>query len=158
MNFKHAAIGTATLAALALWLAWLWQPERQLRLHSATFIKSVEHRNWSKVAALLSDSYADRWGHDKAFVLSGTREALGGFVFLTIEHRVTHLDLGSGEVSELVKMSGQGNGVAQFVMRHVNGLGQPFTFHWRMRSRWPWDWELVSIDHPTLDPDAIPEL
>jgi hypothetical protein len=147
----------AALVAVALWLAWLWQPARQLRLHSATFIGAVERRNWRKVDALLAEKYADRWDHDKGFVLDSLHQALGGFVFLTIEHRVTTLDPVSGRIAEQVKVSGQGNAVAQLVMAKVNALGEPFTFRWRQRSAWPWDWELVEVDHPALEAWTLPE-
>ena len=106
---------------------------------------------------MLAESYADRWEHDKAFVLSGLREAFGGFVFLTLEHRVVALDLASGHVVEQVKISGQGNVIAQFVMAKVNGLADPFTFTWRKRPGGPWAWELVRVDHPTLDPGEPPQ-
>ncbi len=146
-----------TLVALALWLAWLWQPERQVRRHTRGLLKAVEGRRWSKVEALLADSYSDRWGHDKAFVLDGLRQVFGGFVFLTIEHREVGGDVAGGKLAAQVKKSGQGNVVAQFVMTTVNELGEPFTFTWHRRGGGPWDWELVSVDHPTLDPARMPQ-
>jgi len=150
--------GAAAGLALVLWLAWLWKPERQVRLHTGSLLKAVERRKWSKVDALLADSYADRWGHDKAFVLGGLRQVFDGFVFLTIEHREAGSDLRAGRSVEQVKISGQGNLVAQFVVTRVNGLAEPFTFQWRRGEGGPWAWELVSVDHPSLNPGEMPEL
>jgi len=159
MELKRLALPlAAAVLALALWLAWLWQPERQVRLHTQTLLQAIESRHWSKVEALLADSYADRWGHDKAFVLEGLRQAFGGFVFLTIEHREAGSVLLAGRSVEQVKISGQGNMVAQFVMTRVNELGEPFTFAWRKREGGPWAWELIGVDHPRLNPGEMPQL
>ncbi len=154
MDPKRLALGAAAaLLALALWLAWLWQPERQVRLHTAGLLKAIERRNWNKVQDQFADNYSDRWGHDKAFVLSGLHQVFGSFVFLKIEHENLSVSAASGSTITRVKMSGQGSVVAQYVMTKVNGLGEPFTFTWLRRGK-PWDWQLTSVDHPTLDPDA----
>jgi hypothetical protein len=158
MDFKRLALaGIAALLALALWLAWLWQPERQLRLHTAGLLKAIERRNWSKVQGLLADNYSDRWGHDKGFVVEGLQQAFGGFVFLTVEHQPIGFNVPAGRVVERVKVSGQGSVIAQYVMVKLNGLTDPFTFVWRQQSGKPWDWQLIAVDHPTFDPDKEPQ-
>jgi hypothetical protein len=139
---------------LALWLAWLWQPERQVRMHTAGLIKAIERRNWSKVQDRLADKYSDRWGHDKAFVLEGLRQVFGSFVFLTIEHENLSVDAEAGRTITRVKVSGQGSAVAQYVVAKVNGLSEPFAFTWVRSGGMPWEWQLAAVDHPTLDPDA----
>ena len=158
MDLKRLASGAAAgLLALALWLAWLWQPERQIRLHTAGLINAIERRNWSKAQDLLADNYSDRWGHDKGFVLSGLQQVFGSFVFLKIEHESLSVNAASGRTLTRVKMSGQGSVVAQFVMAKVNGLSEPFSFTWVKAGRMPWNWQLTGLDHPTLDPDAEPQ-
>jgi hypothetical protein len=157
MDRKYLALAAAALLALALWLAWLWQPERQVRLHTAGLISGIERRNWSKVDGLLADTYADRWGHDKTFVLSGLRQVFGSFIFLKIEQQSLVVDAVAGRTVTRVKMSGQGNVVAQYVMSRVNGLAEPFTFTWKKSGTMPWQWQLTAVDHPTLDPDAAPQ-
>jgi hypothetical protein len=68
MDFKRLALFSgAALVALALWLAWFCQPERQVRRHTAVLLKAVERRNWEKVKNLMADGYGDRWQYDKAF-------------------------------------------------------------------------------------------
>lgn len=158
MDPKRLALtAAAALVALGLWLAWLWQPERQVRLHTAGLIKGIERRNWSKVQDLLADNYSDRWGHDKAFVLSGLHQVFGSFVFLTVEHENLSVNAITGQTRTRVKVSGQGGVVAQYVMTKVNGLPEPFTLTWAKRSGKPWDWHLTAVDHPTLDPDSAPQ-
>ena len=150
MDRQRLAIAAAALLALALWLAWLWQPERQLRLHTASLVKAVEQRNWSKVQSLLADHYADRWGHDKAFVVTGLQQVFGSFLFLKIEQESVAVQVASGTTITRVKMSGQGSPVAQFVIEKVNGLSAPFTFTWAKSGGMPWEWSLTAVDHPTL--------
>ena len=65
MDLKKRAL----LAASALYAAWLGQPARQVRLHTAHFLGTVERRKWNRVQAFVADNYSDRWGHDKEFVL-----------------------------------------------------------------------------------------
>lgn len=136
-----------------LWLAWLWQPERQVRLHTAHLLGGIEHRSWDRVSHFLADDYSDRWGHDKAFVATALRQVFGNFLFLRIEHEVRAIAMPEGRVVARVKMTGQGGPVAQFVVTKVNGLAEPFTFTWRKRSSWPWAWQLTAVDHPSLEPD-----
>jgi hypothetical protein len=158
MDPKRIALAAAgVLIAGALWLAWLWQPERQMRLHTAGLLRGIERRSWSKVQDQLADRYSDRWGYDKPFVLSGLRQVFGSFIFVKIEHQVLTLDAATGRVTARVKISGQGSPVAQYVMGKVNGLSEPFTFMWEKRDR-PWNWQLTGVDHPSLDPDAEPQL
>lgn len=152
MNLQRLLPATAALAALGIWLAWLWQPERQVRLHSETLIRSVERRNWRKVETLLADKYTDRWEHDKGFVVGALRQVFQQFIFLDIQHEIVAADAISGRATANVKISGQGGALAQIVMTKVNALGPPFTFTWEKRSGWPWDWQLVAVDHPTLEP------
>ncbi len=158
MDPKRLALAVAAAVLCAgLWLAWLWQPERQVRLHTAGLLKGIERRNWDKVQDLLADQYSDRWGHDKNFVVTGLRQVFGSFVFLKIEHQNLTVDATTGRTRTRVKMSGQGSPIAQFVMVKVNGLTEPFTFTWEKRSGKPWDWQLTAVDHPTLDPDVEPQ-
>ena len=161
MNLKRIAlIATAALIALALWLAWSWRPERQVRRHTAVLLKAVERRNWEKVKNLMADGYGDRWQHDKAFLAEMLPQVFGQFLFLNIEHETTGVEVqgGAGHTMTRVKMSGSGGPLAQIVIEKVNNLSEPFTFYWSQRSGWPWDWELTRVDHPSLDPGGMQRL
>jgi len=48
---KYAPAAAILLTLWALWLVWLWQPERQVRLHTTHFLKKVEQRNWEAARA-----------------------------------------------------------------------------------------------------------
>ena len=149
MKVRLAAVA---LLLLALHAAWLWQPERQVRLHQAHFLKAVERRKWDRMAGFIAENYSDRWGHDKGFVVSGSREVFRQFLFLTVEHAVAScvVEGGAATVRAAVKISGTGGPVAQYAMGKVNSLGEPFDFHWEKRSWKPWDWQLVRVSHPVL--------
>jgi hypothetical protein len=161
MDFKRIALlSGAALIALALWLAWFCQPERQVRRHTAVLLKAVERRNWEKLKNLIGDGYADRWQQDKPFLAEVLPQVFGQFLFLNIEHDTTGAEVagGVGRTVTRVKMSGSGGPGAQYVIEKVNNLSEPFTFHWSQRSGWPWDWELTRVDHPSLDPGGMPRL
>ena len=146
-------LAAAVLIALALHAAWLWQPERQVRLHQAHFVKAVERRKWDRMAGFIAQNYSDQWEHDKEFVIRGSRDVFGQFLFLTIEHAIAScaVEGDAGTVRAVVKISGTGGPVAQFVMGKVNSLRDPFVFGWEKRSWKPWDWHLVRVGHPVLD-------
>lgn len=141
---------------LALYLLWLWQPERQVRLHTTHFLKNVERRNWDRAAVFIAANYADRWGHDKEFVLRESREAFRQFLFLTIEKKTLACELhgDSATTRTVVKISGSGGPLAQLVMQRVNTLREPFVFEWHRQSGAPWDWQLTRVDQPELNLDA----
>ena len=139
--------------ALALFSAWLWRPERQVRLHTSHLLAAVEGRRWARVENFIADSYSDRWGHDKEFVLQGSKEVFGQFIFLTIQSETLSSSISGslGTTSRRLKISGSGSPIAQMAMERVNQLREPFVFTWQQRSWKPWDWRLIRFDQPELD-------
>ena len=150
---------TLGLAAVAIviFLAQLWQPARQVRLHQAHFLKAVGKRNWETVGQFIAAEYHDRWGHDKENVLAQSAQVFGQFVFCKIEseERSLVLENGSATVGAKLAMSGTGSPIASYVMQRVGSLTEPFTFKWVKKSWKPWDWELTEVDQPQLE---IPEM
>lgn len=146
-------VTAVALVMAGLYAAWLWQPERQVRLHTGHFFKAVEGRNWDKVRGFVAEDYSDRWGHDKENVMDDARTVFGQFLFLTIQGEPGPATVGdrSAEIRVRVRIAGQGSPIAALVMERVNTLPSPFLFAWRQRSWKPWDWELVRIDHPELE-------
>ena len=155
MDRKKIALAALVVLAAALYAAWLWQPARQVRLHTAHFLGAVERRQWDRVGKFVADDYSDRWGHDKEFVLRETREVFGQFLFLTIQSDPGTPVIAGREaaVSTPVKLAGNGSPVAQFVVEKVNTLRAPFTFAWRRASWRPWDWQLTHVEQPELEID-----
>lgn len=154
---KYAPVAGAALVALALFLLWLWQPERQVRLHTSHFLKKVERRNWEAAGKMMADDYRDRWEHDKEEALAGARGAFRQFMFVTVENRTDSAEIApdSGTTRTVVKISGSGGPLAQMVMDRVNTLRNPFVFSWRHASWKPWDWELTSVDQPELNTERF---
>ncbi len=150
---KYAPWAALAGLAFALYLHWLWQPERQVRLHTTHFLKKVERRNWDGAGAFLAADYEDRWGHDKAGALGAARDVFRQFLFLTIENRTDAVQLAGNraETRTVIKISGRGGPLAELVSERVNTLRGPFVFSWRRASGKPWDWRLVRIDHPELN-------
>jgi hypothetical protein len=158
MDLKKSALAAmAGLVGLALYLTWLWQPELQVRLHQKHFLQAVERRNWDAVEKFLADDYADRWEHDKAFVVSASREVFRQFLFLTVEHRIEScvVEGADGVARVTVKITGSGGPVAQYVVSTVNALREPFVFSWVRRGR-PWDWQLIRFEQRELKLDQAP--
>lgn len=145
------------LALFGLYLLWLWQPERQVRLHTSHFLKKVEQRNWEAARKFLANDYHDRWEHDAETAIGDAREAFRQFLFVTIENRTDSCEMapGSATTRTVIKISGQGGPVAQLVMERVNTLHGPFTFDWRQASWKPWDWQLTKVDHPDLNTERF---
>ncbi|HEX5177680.1 MAG TPA: hypothetical protein VFV83_11645 [Chthoniobacteraceae bacterium] len=146
----------ATLVALLLYCAALWQPQRQLRLHQANLLRAVEKRDWERVATFFADDYSDRWGHDKASVIERAREVFRQFLFVKIRHAITTIDRlnDSASVAASIKIDGSGGPLAQFAEERVDALRDPFVFRWSKQSWKPWDWKLREVNQPELE---IPE-
>ncbi len=152
---KYAPAIAIVLVAWGLWLLWLWQPERQVRLHTSHFLKKVEQRDWKTVPTFMADDFSDRWGHDKASAIDDAKQVFSQFIFVTLENRTDRCDVRDHEATAntKIKISGNGSGVAQLVMERVNGLQQPFVFTWRKVGSAPWEWQLTRIDQSELNID-----
>ncbi len=150
---KKIALALALIAAATLYAAWLWQPARQVRLHTAHFLGAVERRNWDRVQSFVADDYSDRWGHDKEFVLREMREVFRQFLFLTIQSDPAPpvLTARHATIATPVKLAGDGSPIAQFAVEKVNTLRAPFIFTWRHASWRPWDWRLIRVEQPELE-------
>ncbi len=161
MNRKLILPATFVAAFIAvLFLATLWQPERQLRLHQRNVFRAVENREWDRVGHFFADNYLDRWGHDKEFVLRQANVVFRQFISCTVERKERDIghSAGSGHVSMHLRIEGAGGPLAHLAMQRVNSLTEPFTFRWRKRSWQPWNWALVEVNQPELEiPESLRE-
>jgi hypothetical protein len=153
---KYVPAVAIGLVIWVLWLLWLWQPERQVRLHTTHFLQKVQRRNWAGASAFLAEGFSDRWGHNKSTAIQDAREVFGQFIFLTLEDRTDQYERREADATTrtMVKISGQGGPVAQLVMERVNTLREPFSFTWRHIGAAPWNWQLMHIDQSELNIDA----
>jgi hypothetical protein len=138
---------------LGLFLIRLWQPEPQVRRHSAHLLEAIGHKDWSAVAAFIGTDYHDQWGNDRAAALErihevfrylhGVRISAAG-PDVRLENRVGYWQAGimieGAEESELMAA----------VKRRVNTLQAPFELEWHRMSGKPWDWKLVAVRNPEL--------
>ena len=150
--------GAAAAVALAIYLLWLWQPERQVRLHSEHLIAAVEAQDWDDLAEFIDDSYQDQWGNDRPLLLARLREILSYTRNLRIERLgggVSRLTDNEADWNARIKVEAEENELTALIKARVNGLETPFVFHWRHASKKPWDWKLVRVSNEGLElPEA----
>jgi hypothetical protein len=160
MQRKFFVLGAGLGLAMLFFCTWLWQPERQLRLHQRDLLRAVEARDWDRLSELVADTYADRWGHDKNFLLGESKEVFRQFLLLKIEARSARIELaGDGGLCEqALRLEARGGPFAEIIANKVNGLSQPFRFRWQLRSAKPWDWQLTEFDQRELPSDLWPSL
>jgi hypothetical protein len=154
-----AALASLVLATIAWRCFWLWQPERQLLLHQASFREAIEGRDWNKVRGLMDPAYADRWGYTRDTGVQEARQYLGQFFALTITPQLEsdQLTPEGGTVTERWQLDGTGTEMAGMIEQAANASHTPFVFQWRRRSWKPWDWVLVRVDNAELNLTA-PEM
>lgn len=153
LDFKQALrwIGIAALA-LAIWLIWWSRPERQIRRAQSRLLAAIESHDYPALAHLLAQDYRDRWENDKEIVLRRCPQVFDQFLTLDIEGEIlnTTLEGEKGTVAQKIVVKGIGGGLAMYARDEVNQLKSPFTMHWRKWGWKPWEWELISIEHPEL--------
>ena len=154
MNLKNIALWVGGLFAVGLvGLFWWAQPERQVLRAQGRLFSTVEDRNFEAMSLLIAEDYRDRWQQDKEIVLRGCREVFSQFMMLTIERSDSRIERkgDSWQLSEKVTLKGLGGPLAMYARDEVNKLREPFAMTWRRKSWKPWDWELIAVDHATLE-------
>ncbi|HEX8679637.1 MAG TPA: hypothetical protein VF683_06745 [Chthoniobacterales bacterium] len=150
--------GAAAAVALAVYLLWLWQPERQVRLHSEHLLAAVEEKDWADLAAFVDESYQDQWGNDRALLLTRLRQILSyapGLKIHTVGSGVSRLGQDDADWNARVPIEAEENELTALMKTRVNALDTPFVFQWRHRSGKPWDWKLVRVSNDALElPDG----
>ena len=141
---------------IGLRCAWLWQPERQVRLHQEHLLQAVQDRDWWKFDGFFDDGFRTPTGRDKAWALQQSREVLGQFNTLEIRASDTTITMegGTARVRALIRIEGTGSELAETAKSEVNGSDEPFEFVWKRISWLPWEWRLTGVEHPLLHLDA----
>src|SRR4051794_26703471 len=76
VNFRNGFFaGLVVASAWGLWVALLWQPDRQITLHSAHLLEQIEKHDWKAVGDFLGTNYQDPWTNDRTRLLERLREA-----------------------------------------------------------------------------------
>ena len=137
---------------MGVYLIRLWQPERQVDLHSKHLLAQVEEKDWKAVGKFIGSDYQDRWGNDRALLLERLKEIFRAIPEARIEASdpIVHTGDGRGQWSAKITIKGTGE-FADLIEARVNALESPFEFAWQQGATWPWDWKLVSVRNPALE-------
>jgi hypothetical protein len=135
-----------------LLLLWVWQPERQVRRHTAKLFNRVEAHDWNAVAELMSNDYRDQWEHDRARVIDRMRDVMKymhGVRFIHAEPIIRIDDVNAVWIARITVHGSDGE-VMALVKDRINSIATPFMLEWRRASKKPWDWKLVRVGNPDL--------
>ena len=170
-HFRNGLYAGLLLAAIVgIFLARLWQPERQVQLHSAHLLAQIEKKNWSAVAAFIGNDYQDRWGDDRTLLLERLREVFRfvGNPTISVKDagiltesargfwraRITKTTLSESPLKIFwrarITIKGTGE-FAPVIEERANSLAAPFELEWRRGSNKPWDWKLVRVENAALE-------
>lgn len=141
------------VAAWAVWLFQLWQPARQIELHTRNLLARASDRDWAAVEAMMAPGYRDARHDDRASAGDAGREWASHFFALQIvplDDWQIDVSGNDGQASGAIGIYGSGTYVAQAVMDVARKLEEPFVFRWRKSGRWPWQWRLTEIAQPEL--------
>lgn len=155
MRMIYKILISAVFVLLLAWFGW-WafgrSPQSQVLARQAAFISALEERDWSAIKAMLTDDYSDDYGHNRDSLIEDARTVFGRFISLTVNTELVSMqavpDLAM--VKMKFKMEGRGLGFSDLVISRVNGINQPWFFHWHKKGRWPWDWKIVQIHNDDL--------
>ena len=67
-------VGLALALCIGLYVVWLWQPARQVMLHTQNFFHAIERKDWAAAANFIGSDYQDQWGDDQARALERMQE------------------------------------------------------------------------------------
>jgi hypothetical protein len=153
ISFRNGVYAGLIIALIVgVYLIRLWQPERQVELHSTHLLAQIEKKNWKRVGEFIADDYQDQWGHDRSLVLERLRGVLRVLSNARIEANspIVRTDSGRGHWTAKITINGTGE-YAELIKTRVNSLDAPFELEWRRGTTWPWDWKLVSVRNPAFE-------
>lgn len=152
--FRNGIYAGALVAVIVgIYLFQLWQPDRQVHLHSVHLATALEQKDWDDVSQFLARDYADQWGQDRETVLMKLRQVLHYARNLRIDAQQTITSAADSEGRWIarIRIEADDNEVAGFIKNRVNVLEEPFELNWRRQSWKPWDWQLVRVSNPALE-------
>ena len=148
--------GLLCALVLGLYLFQLWQPEKQVSLHSLHLLKALEEKNWKDAGDFVDQSYADRWGHDRNLLLARLRAVLPyarNLRFSVIAPAVS-AEGGERRWSARLIIEAEPNEVSELIKQRINSLDAPFQLTWQRGGK-PWAWKMVRADNVALEQGSI---
>jgi hypothetical protein len=145
--------GALLALILGLYLFQLWQPDRQVHLHSLHLAQALEENDWDAAEEFLAVSYRDQWGHDRETVLTRLRQVLHYARNLRInaDQTITSAAGSDGKWIARITLQADDNEIAAIIKGRINVLEEPFELNWRRESWKPWDWKLVRVSNAALE-------
>jgi hypothetical protein len=152
MNFRGGFYAGLIIAAgWGMWVVLLWQPERQIRLHSVHLLQRIEKRNWKAVADFVDVTYHDRWKNDRTRVVERVSEFFRMIPNARIEATLPSIRTSESRGYWTARMRINSTGeLVDYIESRVNSLDEAFEFEWQ-RGAWPWNWNLVSVRNSALE-------
>jgi hypothetical protein len=102
---------------------------------------------------MIAPDYQDRWGYDRESLGIYGRAALRAFTRLEVDlidlEVTVEGDRGRGVA--IVRARGEGPPEVTVFVAALNSSFVPTRFDWHRASWKPWDWQLVSLDHPEIE-------
>jgi hypothetical protein len=146
-------VGLVLAFCIGLYLVVLWQPERQVSLHTENFFHAIEHKDWTSAWDFIGSDYQDQWGDDRARVLERMRE---GFryvrgVRISAFSITVRVERRRAEWIGRIWIDGAESEIMESLKERVNSLAAPFELEWRRLSAKPWDWKLVHVSNSALE-------
>ena len=145
--------GLAIAVAWTVWISLLWQPARQIELHTANLLARASERDWAAVKKMISPEYRDAWGHDRDESLRKADELFNQFFTLKIlPTGPMSIRMADGMATNSVPLGvfGSGTPIAHAVMDEVREAAGSFVFRWRKCGSWPWQWLLIEAGQAEL--------
>lgn len=153
VSFRNGIYAGLLIAVLVgIYLSRLWQPDRQVELHSRHLLAHIEKKNWKRVEQFIRADYLDQWAQDRPLVLERLREVFRALPTARIEAagEVVRTNGGRGQWIARVTIDGTGE-YADLIEGRVNSLKTPFELEWQQGATWPWDWKLVAVRNPAFE-------
>lgn len=140
--------------ALVFALPWL-SPARGVERSFDHLLEAIEDNDAAKLERLFGVDYAPSLGHDRAGTLRLVTEIRSQFATCSVRREQSEFILDPSKQSAttraLIRLRGQGGPIARALVEASAATSSPAVFNWRRNSWKPWDWRLVSIEHPEAE-------
>ncbi len=153
ISFRHGfGVGAILALIFGTYLAFLWQADHQVELHTAHLLRKIEKHDWSGIDNAIAQDYRDDWGDDRERLLRRLREVLRFTRNMKIAAVAPDVvpEGSDRKWSARVQVDGDDNEVMSEIKQRVNSLSAPFQLHWRRQSSKPWDWKLIRVSNREL--------
>jgi hypothetical protein len=154
LTFRNGIyVGLVLAMIIGPYLWFLWQPRRQVQLHTEHFLEAIQQKSWGKLEEFVDERYQDQWSHNRELLLTRLREVLRFMRNLRLQRQELTIAAKEkrGQWLGRISVEADANEVSALVKERVNALETPFELHWQQQSGKPWDWKLVAVSNSGLE-------